>query len=235
MSAFLVQSQELEHSVAVGPQLHRLLREKIIRGDLPPGSRVSETEFAAAFSVSRQPVREAFIKLAKEDLVAVLPQRGTFVTRISVPAVMTARFIREAVEADIVRRVAQTADASVLAALDAQLSLQRAVRDGAEPSVFMRLDEEFHRMLAEFAGQRNVGDYLEGMKTQMNRVRHISARQFALDKLISQHTAVVDAIRSGNAGAAENGMRVHLREIITDLPDIVRAAPHFFDNAEGIL
>lgn len=233
MSALL--SQELERSAAVGPQVHRLLRDKIIRGDLPPGSRVSETEFAAAFSVSRQPVREAFIKLAEEGLVAVLPQRGTFVTRISVPAVMTARFIREAVEADIVRRVAETANSDVLAALDEQLSLQRAVRDGADPSVFMRLDEEFHRMLAEFAGQREVGDYLDSLKTHMNRVRHISARQFALDKLISQHAAVVEAIRNGDAAAAEDGMRVHLREIIVDLPDIVRMVPDFFDNAEGLL
>src|SRR5690554_5571253 len=70
-----------------------------------PGTRISETELAAAYEVSRQPVREAFIKLAEEGLLAVRPQRGTFILRISIPAVLTARFIREAVEADIVRHV----------------------------------------------------------------------------------------------------------------------------------
>lgn len=229
MSAIL-QRQELELSAAVGPQLHRLLRDRIIRGELPPGTRVSETEFAAAYQVSRQPVREAFIKLAEENLVMVRPQRGTFVTRISVPAVMTARFIREAVEADIVRRVAETADAATIAALDAQIAEQRAVSESEEPSVFMRLDEDFHRMLAQSAGEDAVWDYLEGLKTQMNRVRHISARQFALDKLVAQHTAVVDAIRSGDAAKAESGMRLHLREIIHDLPDIVRAMPDYFED-----
>lgn len=226
--------QGLELNTAVGPQLHRLLRERIIRGELPPGTRVSETEFAAAYQVSRQPVREAFIKLAEENLVMVRPQRGTFVTRISVPAVMTARFIREAVEADIVRRVAETADAATLAALDAQIADQRAVSESAEPSVFMRLDEEFHRMLAEFAGEHAAWDYLEGLKTQMNRVRHISARQFALDKLVAQHSAVVEAIRTGDAAGAERGMRLHLREIILDLPDIVTAMPDYFQNAEAV-
>ncbi|MGX5667159.1 GntR family transcriptional regulator [Rhizobium daejeonense] len=225
-----VQKHELELSAAVGPQLYRLLRDRIIRGELPPGTRVSETELAVAYQVSRQPVREAFIKLAEENLVMVRPQRGTFVTRISVPAVMTARFIREAVEADIVRRVAEIADTAAIAALEGQIAQQRAVTENAEPSVFMRLDEEFHRMLAQFAGEDAVWDYLEGLKTQMNRVRHISARQFALDKLVAQHAAIVDAIRNGDAAKAEGGMRLHLREIIHDLPDIVRTRPDYFED-----
>ena len=116
--------------------------------------------------------------------------------------------------------------------IDAELDKQRAVSNGADPLIFMQLDEAFHRMLAEFAGQREVWNYLEGLKTQMNRVRHISTRQFALDKLISQHAAVVDAVRRGDAGAAETGMRKHLREIISDLPDIVNARPDLFEDAD---
>lgn len=233
MSA-ISQKVELELSAAVGPQLHRILRDRIIRGELPPGTRVSESEFAATYQVSRQPIREAFIKLAEESLVIVRPQRGTFVTRISVPAVMTARFIREAVEADIVRRVAETASTADMAALDAQIAEQRAVTQNSDPSVFMRLDEEFHRMLADFAGEHAAWEYLEGLKIQMNRVRHISARQFALDKLVAQHAAIVDAIRTGNVAEAESGMRLHLREIIHDLPDIVRAVPNYFEDAGTI-
>lgn len=233
MSASL-QRQELELSAPVGPQLYRILRDRIIQGELPPGTRVSETEFAAAYQVSRQPVREAFIKLAEENLVMVRPQRGTFVTRISVPAVMTSRFIREAVEADIVRRVAETADANVIAALDAHIVQQRAVTEAAEPSVFMQLDEEFHCMLAEFAGERAVWDYLEGLKVQMNRVRHLTAWHFALDRLVDQHAAVVAAIRTGDVAKAEGGMRLHLREIIRDLPDIVQAMPDYFEDVGAI-
>lgn len=108
---------------------------------MPPGSRISETEIAAAYSVSRQPVREAFIKLAEELLVEVRPQRGTFVSLISVPAVITARFIREAVEADIVRRVAEGADAAALRVLDARMAEQIALPAEAPGEEFMRVDE----------------------------------------------------------------------------------------------
>ena len=81
------------------------------------------------------------------------------------------------------------------------------------------------------AGQRQAWDYLEGLKTQMNRVRHISARKLAFDKLIAQHAAVVEGIRTRNAAKAEAAMRDHLREINRDLPEIVAAMPDFFEEA----
>ena len=224
----------LAQGAAVGPQLHRLLRDKIIRGDMPPGSRISETEIAAAYSVSRQPVREAFIKLAEELLVEVRPQRGTFVSLISVPAVITARFIREAVEADIVRRVAEGADAAALRVLDARMAEQIALPAEAPGEEFMRVDEEFHRALAELAGLAVVADRLEEMKIHMNRVRHISARQFSRKRLIAQHAEMVGAIRARDPARAEAATRSHLREIMLDLPGIVGTYPAFFEGQEHL-
>ena len=234
METNLAKASHLAQGAAVGPQLHRLLRDRIIRGDMPPGSRISETEIAVVYSVSRQPVREAFIKLAEEMLVEVRPQRGTFVSLISVPAVITARFIREAVEADIVRRVAERADTSALRVLDARMGEQIALSADAPGEVFMRLDEEFHRALAELAGQASVADRLEEMKIHMNRVRHISARQFSRDRLVAQHAQVVEAIRAREPQRAEAAMRVHLREIVVDLPGIVATFPAYFDGHERL-
>ena len=224
---------ELEQSSAVGPQLYRLLRDRIVKGDLAPGARISESEIAASYKVSRQPVREAFIKLAEEALVEVRPQRGTYVRRISVPAVMTARFVREAVEADIVRQAARAVTPEILALLEANLAAQRAVVDSDDPSRFMELDEGFHRLLAEAAGQPAIWDILEDLKTQMDRVRHISARQFPRERLIDQHAAVVAALRAGDPQAAETEMRTHLKGVLTDLPAIAEAMPEFFDEAGG--
>jgi len=233
MALVRAEPSALEQSSAVGPQLYRLLRDRIVRGDLAPGVRVSESEIAASYKVSRQPVREAFIKLAEESLVEVRPQRGTYVRRISVPAVMTARFVREAVEADIVRAAARAITPKILASLEANLTAQRAVVDSDDPSRFMELDEAFHRLLAEAAGQAAIWDILEDLKTQMDRVRHISTRQFPRERLIAQHAAVVAALRAGDAEAAETQMRAHLKGVLTDLPAIAEAMPEFFDEAGG--
>lgn len=224
----------LEQGAAVGPQLYRILRERLIRGELAPGMRVSETEIASAYAVSRQPVREAFIKLAEEGLVEVRPQRGTFVSLISLPAVMTARFIREAVEADIARRLAETADDAMIARLDAAMAEQRALGPDAPGEAFMRLDEEFHRALAELLDQAAVADHLETLKTQMNRVRHISARQFSRERLVSQHGEIVEAIRARDAARADHAMRLHLHEIVVDLPGIVATQAGLFSGLDAL-
>ena len=223
---------QLELGEAIGPQVHRLLRERIIRGDLMPGARLSETEIAAQYDLSRQPVREAFIKLAEENLVEVRPQRGTFVTRISVPSVMTARFIREAVEADVVRNLASTITPAMLEELEENLAAQRSLEGPESGRDFMRLDEAFHRALSQFCGVSAVADHLETLKIPMNRVRYISAQEFPRQKLIAQHGEILRALKEGDGSSAEAFMREHLREITRDLPEIVALHPVYFAGAE---
>src|SRR6516165_2896260 len=101
----------LEPTSPVRPQIYVGLRQRIIRSEIPPGTALSEAEIARRFSISRQPVREAFIKLADEGVPEVRPQRGTFVRKISKTAVMDARFVREAIEANIAREVAAQSEA----------------------------------------------------------------------------------------------------------------------------
>ena len=84
-------------SSSTAQQVYDWLHDRILRGDLAPGARLSETEIAGQVGVSRQPVREAFIRLTAAGLAEVRPQRGTFIGRISVGAVLSARLIREAV------------------------------------------------------------------------------------------------------------------------------------------
>ena len=222
-------SWNVDMGAAVGPQLYRILRERIIRNDLPPGRRLSEAELAAAYAVSRQPVREAFIKLAEEGLVDVRPQRGTYVRKISTAAVMDSRFVREAIEADIVKLLAEAGDKALVRHLRSQLAEQRAAE--RQPDRFMALDEEFHRTLAKAAGKARAWELVEGLKSQMDRVRHLSMLRFPIPKLIAQHAAVVDAIAARDVAGAESAIRTHLREILGDLPMIAAERPEFFESA----
>ncbi|QUS36227.1 GntR family transcriptional regulator [Falsirhodobacter algicola] len=217
----------VDTGLAVGPQLTRILRERIVRNLIAPGERLSEAEVALHYGTSRQPVREAFIKLAEEGLLEVRPQRGTYVRKISTANVMDARFIREAVEADVARALAADPDPALVRELEAQLAAQRALVD---PTEFRQLDDLFHRTLAEGAKLPYVWRVIDGLKTQMDRVRQLSTEQLALGKLIDHHTAIVDAIRGGDAEAAGQAMRLHLREILNDLPIIRQARPDLFED-----
>lgn len=212
---------------AIAPQLYRLLRNRIVRTELLPGDMISETEIARMYSVSRQPVREAFIKLAEAGLVQIRPQRGTMITRISSDAVMDARFVREAIEADIAKVVAERADETIAEELLRQIAAQKQVSVD-DSDAFVKLDEHFHRTLAEMAGKAYAWRVVEDVKAQMDRVRYLSVEKLHVRLLIGQHEAVVKAIVNGDAVAAESAMRTHLREILKSLPKVAKDRPDLF-------
>jgi len=223
----------LEQGVPVGPQVYRTLRERIIRAELAPGAFVSETELARAFSLSRQPIREAFIKLVDDGLVEVRPQRGTLVRKISIASVMDARFVREAVEADIVKLVAERHDAALVKELRQLIDAQRKTI-GLHADEFMKLDEQFHRALAIAAGKSQVFRVVDNVKAQMDRVRFLTLMNRAVIEVsIDQHEKVVDAIERGAPAEADREMRAHLRQILADLPHVAALRPEFFDDASN--
>lgn len=197
---------------------------------MKPGRRLSEQEISVAMGLSRQPVREAFIRLAGEGLLEIRPQRGTFVSRISTQDVLDSRFVREAVEADLARRAARNADDALIADLDALLRQQEAAM-GADPSNFMRLDEAFHRVLAAAAGKAQVWLYIQKLKSQMDRVRYLVAADMPRETLIAQHREILDAVAARDQSRAEAAMRAHLRQVLDDLPKIAASYPDYFVSA----
>ncbi len=225
-------ARKINQSEAVGPQVYRILRDTIIRGGLVSGSRISEAEISKTLDTSRQPVREAFIKLSEEGLVEVRPQRGTLVTRISPSAVRDVQFVREAIEAEVVRLLAASPDPAAVLALRGVIARQKEVTmDRAEK--FIDLDDEFHRTLAEAAGKAFAWKIIENLRVQMDRVRFMSILQRPYEMLIRQHEAIVDAIERGEAPAADAAVREHLRAILGDLPEIVRAHAGLFEDADA--
>jgi len=230
VEGFINTTVEIDQHSPLGPQVYLLLKQGIIQAEFLPGDRASEVEIARQLEVSRQPVREAFVRLQGEGLLDIRPQRGTFVQKIAIQAVLDARFLREAIEADIVALVASDHNAAVVRELRKQLKAQHKVSE-SDPIGFMKLDDLFHRTLAQAAEKSYALQILEDLKTQMDRVRFLSFNHFHVAQLIAQHTDIVDAIASGSRVQAVQYMRQHLREILHSLPMITREHPEFFNAA----
>ena len=105
-------------------RVQEVIREAIVRLELPPGSPIDKAALCMRLGVSRFPVSEALGRLAAEGFVEVLPQRGTRVARIDLADCRQAMFIRRALEAEAVRAIAPRADAVLLAALECNLREQ---------------------------------------------------------------------------------------------------------------
>jgi DNA-binding GntR family transcriptional regulator len=138
----------LERPASAGAQTFSALRHAIVTLKLRPGRSFSEQEVAQQLGVSRTPVREAFIKLAEAGLVEVLPQRGSFVRKISAKAVMDARFVREAIELAVLRRAVGRLDAGFFVASRELIAAQRAAAADKDLERFLGLDDAFHRSFA---------------------------------------------------------------------------------------
>jgi DNA-binding GntR family transcriptional regulator len=225
LNAGLFRPQE---SFSIGTQLHHILRAAIIRGELLPGQAISEVEMSKKFSISRQPVREAFIKLSEERLIEVLPQRGTYIRKISVKGVLDARHLREIIEVSIVREISEKKTPALVKMLRAIVSEQRKVKHGDNPS-YLRLDEEFHRALALHAGREYMWRVTEGITAQMNRVRFLTFDSATpTSQMTDEHAGIVDAIDAGDDNLAAQRMEQHLRTLLVTLPLIAERYPEHF-------
>lgn len=214
-------------------RLFRLLRSAIVRMELKPGQALSEKDIAERFGVSRQPVREAFIKLSESGLVQVRPQRGTYVVKISAKQVTDARFVREAVEIAVARRACTAMPAEAVTELHHILDAQRRAAEDSAHARFLALDEAFHQALALGVGCDYAWRVVEEVKAQMDRVRYLSLPAATpVERLIEQHAAIVAAVEARDAAAAEAAVRTHLGEILISLPLLARQFADLFERDE---
>lgn len=222
-----------EARATISGRVFRSLREAIVTLRLRPGNALSEAEVARQMGVSRQPVREAFIKLQEIGLVEIVPQKGTFIVKISSGNVSNARFIREAVEVAIARRAAEVAGPRDIGALHNLLADQKRADEAGDQEWFLELDDAFHQAIARSADCLYGWGIIEDLKAQMDRVRFLSLPEAtSVDTLIAQHQSIADAIEAGDPTRAEQAMRHHLSEILTSLPRLAAAHADLFADAQ---
>ena len=198
-----------------------------------PAASFPRTSCAALLGVSRTPIREALQRLRDDRLVEIVPQLGTFVTRISEDAVADAQFVREALECAAVRQAALRVRDQDLAGLEMIIRGQEAAREANDYDRFYVLDDELHHVLCDLSGHDIAWSLSQRAKGHLNRVRRLSLPEPGyLMEMISEHRAVVAAVARRDPDAAEHALRHHLRMVLSTLPAIRAQHPDYFDASE---
>ena len=210
-------------------QIYGFVRDAIVSMELLPGQMISETALAAKFGVSRTPVREALIKLANLGFVEVLPQRGTYVSKFSMQKILEARFIREALEVSVVSYLAEHTQPEVIAAAEAIIAEQKLAAEADDALLFQSLDDKFHQVLANHTGHARVAEKIEEEKAHMDRVRNLSLHMRGQYKrILTQHRAIIRAIKAGSKDEAIRAMSTHMRGIYKVLDTLPQEHPEYF-------
>ena len=194
----------------------RTLKENIIHLELEPGSMVSENELAMQMGLSRTPVREALMSLAKVKLIEVYPQRGSAVAPIDYDLVEEATFMRGVLEASVVEISCECASNEQKVALEENVALQERYLAEGRMEALMQLDNELHHMLFIAARKEQTWEMLSGFTVHFDRVRRMALDAPRNDRNVADHRAIVQAVVNGNAKEARRAMELHLNRYRVD-------------------
>jgi len=202
-----------------------VIRDAIVRLDLPPGTAIDKAALCAQLGVSRFPVSEALGRLAAEGFVEVLPQRGTRVARIDLADCRQAMFIRRALETEAMSELAPRADAALLTALETNLRHQEAALDDGDSVRFHQLDLELHALLLDSLGYERVKNAVEAARGSLDRARLFMCTPERKLSTFGEHQAIVAALKRRDADAAALAMEQHLDAVMAELLDFTERNP----------
>lgn len=210
------------------------LREEILSLRLRPGDKISEADIAAQFGVSRQPVRDAFSRLATLDLLMIRPQRATEVKRFSMREIVKSRFVRAAIEQEVLRRAAQYCDAQGAGALELALTAQEQALQNGSFDAFGKLDYEFHEILCKIAKADFAFDVIMLEKSKVDRLCVLGlSKEDRMPELVADHREIAEAVKGHDLElAVEIGMR-HLSRLDDTIEKISTTNANYFEPEGG--
>ncbi len=206
------------------------LHEDILTLKLLPGTKLSEVEVARRFGVSRQPVRDAFNRLDNLDLLLIRPQKATEVRGFSMHRIAHARFVRLAVELEIIRHACSVWDARRAESLERNLDQQQQSIDTGQPEKFHALDYAFHKLIAELGGCPLAFETIEECKRKVDRLCVLSLeRSNESATLLDDHRQLAHSLRTGSIEDATAITRKHLCRLDDTIADIHRTHAEYFE------
>ena len=201
------------------------LRDEIMGGRLAPGTELSEVALSRELAVSRGPIREAMGRLAAEGLVTVRPRRGVEVRSITPEELIESYQVREALEVLAVRLAVPRMTDANLADLDelvdrmAELAKKGAVAD------FFTANAAFHERLCELSGNSKLLEVHHRLAGEVGRFQaQTLALRGSLDGSVTEHRAILAAIRLRDADKATELTAAHIRVPAQRLHETVGAA-----------
>lgn len=206
----------------------RVLKENIINLSLAPGSAISENELASELGLSRTPVREALIELAKVKIVEVQPQRKSMVSFIDYDMVEESRFMRNHLECAVAVLACAMASAEDIERLSENVKLQNYYLESGSSEQLMELDNEFHRTLFEIAQKPQVFAMIQNFSIHFDRVRRMALDSVKDLKIVQDHAGITLAIRENRPEEARALMEKHLSRYKVDAAAVRSKYPQYF-------
>jgi len=195
--------------------VHERLQREIMLGILRPGATLLELELAQRFGCSQGTVREALLLLQEEGLVVRVQHRGTRVSEATRDDALALLQLRRDIETRAVARALRAYDAPLRNRLVAELDAMRGAARAGDEYLLSLHDRAFHLCLHQAAQLPSVQPILQRCLLHNHRYKILTmtAPRDLLDTA-NRHTAIIEALDSGDAAKAADALSHHIATIV---------------------
>ena len=201
------------------------LRQAILRGTIPGGSRLVQKDVARDLQVSTTPVREALRDLATEGLIRLDPHRGAIVHRLSYEETREVHDICKLLEPEAMKQAAKCITATTIA--EAEVLAQQMVEE-TDPGRWADLNRQFHGVVIQDIGSKYLLDILRTLRDTAAMYVGVAIQERAgqMDDANHDHREIIDVLRSGNGKRAAELARKHLDLTLRTLEESKHVLEH---------
>ncbi len=194
---------------ALQEKVYHRLKERIVNCEMLPGAVISEDLLAGEFGTSRTPIREAFLRLQRENLVVIFPRQGTFVSQISLKDIYEIYQIRLIIEPKVARIACRSMETAVLQGFrEWFLTVDMGSCSFRE---WFKYDRELHGYIIECSDNRHLKLMYGSIMDQNQRMRVLAGKvPMRISDTNREHVAIVDALLSKDEDRVEKVMYTHV-------------------------
>jgi len=202
---------QLQRPRSLNNMAYDTIKAGILKGKLVSGEIYSELDLAKSFGISRTPVREAFLRLAAENLIVFHARKGMSVNYFTKEDIENIFELRQAIEETAANKLLGNLSKNQIQFIQETIKQQENCLKDYDENLFLEFDRKFHLFFVEISGNRFMIQTYNSIRDYIT----IPAREALMKKgrakeVLSEHKAIVEALSRGDAGKTKEAIRFHL-------------------------
>ena len=228
---------EIDKNENIKENIYRNLKYNIMSLSLKPGEKISESELQTLFNSSKSPIREALAKLKEENLIDVIPQKGTFISKINLKLVESTLFIRKVVENEVLTLAKNStlSKKNLIKELNKNFLTMKSIISTCEKNedllTLFKFDKEFHRSIFEFVDKEEVWNIITLSSTHYERFRVLETPELKnILFILDQHQRIIDLLKDKSKCSISFIQDLHVENFTNSFETLLNKYPDYFSK-----
>jgi len=202
-------------------KVYRILKTRIINGNLKPGEKILEVNIAEQLGVSRTPIREALRELAAEGFVKMIPNQGMVVSNVSIEDIKEVLQIRKLLEGFAASVAAKKINQEEIAKLEGIIKKMSIIISKSKPDVvaYSELNAQFHNLILNACGNKRLIKICTNLSGSDHRFRIRALRDNSerLKYSLKEHHEIMEVLKRKDAEQAERLSKKHIENVLENI------------------